>query len=213
MSEGARHLYIKEQIMRALIHHSEVTDLKPERHFGTVQADISFCLRHRQVAIEIQQSDVSWMNIVERTRRYHTLGIHVLWVLTSNSPLRKGLHASVPMWQRCLHALYFGVVYYWIREQLLLPIHLIRSVNPRRQSYDFQEGRWHSPFYEYQRTPWLLETVQITELLPTMRSAGFYVYYTLPAASLLNLPYEILQEAREEAERYLDFTRTHGFWL
>jgi len=211
MTEGRKHLSIKRQITQALEHHPAVTDLQQERNFGAVQADIAFYLYDVQVAIEIQRINVGWTNIVERTQRYHALGIHVLWVLVPDSRLCKGLSDSVPTWQRCLHALYFGVIYYWIREQLVLPIHLQRCVNPRRQYYDFQKGQWHSPLYAHYRMPWLLEPVQITELHPVIRPAGTYGDYALPEASLLNLPYETLREAREEAQKYLDVTRNHGF--
>jgi competence CoiA-like predicted nuclease len=210
MSEGERHLSVKRQIAQALKQHPEVTDLRQEQPFGPVQADIAFSLRTRRVAVEIQQSDASWTNIAKRTHHYHTLGIHVLWVLVSDSPLRKGVIATVPMWQRGLHALYFGVIYYWMREQLLLPIHLQRCVNPNQQYYKFQEGRWHSPLYEHLRMPWLLDPVQITQLHPIVRSAAVHRDYTLPKASLLNLSYEALQEVREKSKQYLDYTRNHG---
>lgn len=213
MSEGEKHLSAKRQIAHVLEKHPDVTDLQQEHHFGMVQADLTFFFRGIQVAIEIQRSNVSWTNIVERTHQYHILGIHVLWILISNSPLRKGLDASVPLWQRCLHALYFGVMYYWIGGQLVAPIHLERCVNPKQQYYDFQKGRWHSQLYEQIRTPWLLEPVQITDLHPITRSAGMYGEYALPEAFLLNLPYETLQEVREESKKYLDFTRNRGsFW-
>lgn len=210
MSESERHLYVKRHISQAVADHPDVTDVQQERHFGSVQADLTFSLRDIQVAIEVQRSDVSWTNIVERTSQYHTRGIYVLWVLVSDSPLCRGLQTTVPMWQRCLHALYFGVIYSWIREQLVLPIHLERCVNPRQQYYNFQEGRWHSRLYEHVRMPWLLEPVQITDLQPMTRSAGNYGDYTLPEASLLNLSYETLQEVREQSKQYLDYTRNHG---
>jgi hypothetical protein len=211
MSEGERHLYIKRQISQALARHPDVTDLQQEHYLGKVQADLTFSLHELQGAVEIQRSHVSWMNIVERTQQYHRLGIHVLWVLVDDAPEQKRLPISVPMWQRCLHALYFGVVYYWTTEQQVLPLHLERCVNPKQQYYDFQRGRWHSPLYEHLRMPWLLEPVSITELHPVTRPAGIYGGYTLPEASLLNLPYEVLQEAREKSKKYLDFTRNHSF--
>lgn len=210
MSEGARHFYIKEQIRQALARHPEVTNLQQEHDFGKVQADVTFSLRDVQGAVEIQRSHVSWRNIVERTQHYHRLGRHVLWVLVDDAPEKKKVPISVPTWQRCLHALYFGVLYYWVTEQVVLPLHLERCVNPKQHYYDVGRGRWHSPLHEYLRMPWLLEPVQITELHPVTRSAGTYGDYALPEASLLNLPFEVLQEVRERARGYLDFTRNHG---
>lgn len=202
MSEGIRHLFVKECIIQALARHPGVTDLMPERDFTTVKADISFRFKGRNIAIEIQRSDVSWMNITERTRRYHELGVYVLWVLCDDSSLLKGLDSSVPMWQRCLHALFFGVIYYWEADQTLRPIHLERCLNPRLRFYNFSQNVWKGPSYAYLRSPWSFEEVQITDLYPIIRSKGTYGEYVLPAAHLLNLPYETLEWMRKQARPF-----------
>jgi hypothetical protein len=131
----------------------------------------------------------------------------VLWVLHYNEPLLEGVRSPIPLWQCCLHALYFGVVYHWMKEQIVLPVHLERYQNLNRRYHSKQLGRSTSRFYEYLRTPWFLDAVPITDLLLVTRKAGDYGRYLLPAAHLLNLPYEILKQAREAKHSFLDKRR------
>jgi hypothetical protein len=207
MSEGKRHQYIKNQILQELIVHPKVTELMQERDFGTVRPDISFCLGGKRCAVEVQHSNLSWRQIVARTSCYYTLGIYVLWLLHDKKELLEGSRRTIPSWQRCLHALYFGVIFFWVGGQTARPMHLEHCENPNERYHDKQLGTTFSPTYKYKRIPWFFDDVLITDLRPMTRKAENYGKYTLPAARLLNLSYEQRKQAREAPHSFLDERR------
>jgi hypothetical protein len=181
---------VKEQIAQALQTTAGVSSVETEHHFGPVQADVSFCLRGKRGAVEVQLSDKPRAEIDFRTRRYHELGVHVIWVLREERTICEGGRLVVYDWEEYLHALYFGVVYHWAGGQLLQPLYLERRRNLNRRYFDKKRDRWASPYYEQIRTPWFLDTICITDLSPEVRLPGQFGQYTLPAAHLWCLPYE-----------------------
>jgi hypothetical protein len=208
MSEGKKHQYIKNQIAQALADDSRVTKLMLERDLDTVRPDISFYLDDKPCAIEIQYSKESWKQVVERTNRSFRLGIYILWVLCYDKPFVEGKPYRVPTWQLCLHAMYYGAVYLWIRGQTVLPTHLRHYENldawyRKKQS----DGTWISPLYKSKRIPWFLDDVLITDLQPMTREAGNYGKYTLPNAHILSVSYEKLEQAREATHSFFDDRR------
>tara|TARA_R110002110_G_scaffold97859_4_gene250929 strand:- start:607 stop:960 length:354 start_codon:yes stop_codon:yes gene_type:complete len=74
------------------------------------------------VAIEVQKSKLSVDEITRRTKKYHDLGIYVLWLALHNSNLSDDKY-SPSAWERWCHATYFGRVYYWLTDLTVLPIH------------------------------------------------------------------------------------------
>ena len=172
MSEGRTHRRLKEQIAQALQATAGVTDVEIEHHFGPVQADMSFSLGNRRGAVEVQLSDKPRAEIDFRTRCYHELGVHVIWVLHDERTLCEGGRLVVYDWEEYLHALYFGVVYHWAGGQLLQPLYLERRRNLNRRYFDKKRDRWDSPYYEQIRTPWFLDKIRITDLSPKVRAPG-----------------------------------------
>jgi hypothetical protein len=212
MSEGMIHRRVKEQIAQALQAAPGVTNVVLEQYYGSVRADMSFQLRGKRGAIELQLSDKPLALIDERTRRYHELGIHVLWVLhNAQETLCAGSRLVSSDWEEYLHALYFGVVYYWAGGQELQPVYLQRRQNLYRRYFDSEQGQWDSPLYKQIRTCWLLDQTRITDLLPVIRQAKQVGHYTLPAAHLWCLPRNTLKDAHEKQITYMDEWRWRVF--
>lgn len=111
--ESADHRHCKTEIYRALVSAPGVTDVALERPFGAVRPDISAVINGVPVAIEIQISSISVLRIVTRTKEYSQKGIHVLWLLQW-TPELNGRRYAPQLWERWVHACYFGRAYYWI---------------------------------------------------------------------------------------------------
>jgi competence protein CoiA len=66
-----------------------------------------------QVAIELQLSNLSVEAITYRTKEYERKGIYVLW-LPHWTPALDAKQYSPPLWEKWIHAAYFGRAYYWV---------------------------------------------------------------------------------------------------
>jgi competence protein CoiA len=108
------HRRCKLEIYEALLGQAGVTDVCLERSLGTVRPDVSARIKGVPVAIEVQISNLSQETIIRRTKEYESKGIYVLW-LPQWSPYLDGTRYSPRLWERWVHAAYFGRVYYWMR--------------------------------------------------------------------------------------------------
>jgi competence protein CoiA len=86
-----------------------------ELPLGTVRPDVSAEINGTPVAIEVQISSLSIETIMRRTIDYHQKGIYVLWLLPWTPELDKERYAPA-VWEKWIHACYFGRVYYWLRD-------------------------------------------------------------------------------------------------
>ena len=111
--ESESHRRCKKEIFEALCRESSVRDAALERAFGTNRADIFACINGVPVAIEVQISHLSLETIQRRTITYARQGIHVLWLLPWN-PKIEAKRYSPTLWEKWIHAAYFGRVYYWL---------------------------------------------------------------------------------------------------
>jgi competence protein CoiA len=100
------------EIYEALLRERNVQNVVLERPLGEVKPDISAYINGVPVAIEVQISNLSLDSITERTIWYARKGIYVLWLLQW-SPRLDGKRYSPKLWERWIHAAYFGRVYYW----------------------------------------------------------------------------------------------------
>jgi competence protein CoiA len=80
------------------------------------------------VAIEVQASSLDLERIAHRTKEYAAKGIFVLWLVpwrgSSLEKFYEGDDRFAPsVWEKWLHALYFGRVYYWREGAEVLPVH------------------------------------------------------------------------------------------
>jgi competence protein CoiA len=122
--EGERHRQLKEEICATLTSSSQVSNLQQERReLKLVYPDISFRFHGKGwVAVEAQVTPISIGTIQRRVQTYTDQGIALLWVLPSNEALVDGDRYRPTRWERYLHALYRGKLFYWSPEQRLQPV-------------------------------------------------------------------------------------------
>jgi competence protein CoiA len=111
--ESEAHRRCKLEIYEALLREPGVTDVAMERSLQTARPDISARINGVPVAIEVQISALSIETIIRRTEEYARKGIYVLW-LPQWTPYLDGVRNSPRLWEKWIHAAYFGRVYYWI---------------------------------------------------------------------------------------------------
>ena len=120
--ESDAHRKCKEEIYNQLLLSSNTTDAEVEKNFGTVISDVYAVISNVPVAIEIQKSNLTVNKIIERTKKYEQLGIHVLWLALPNSQIKSDKYTP-KAWEKWCHAVYFGRVYYWIENLTVVPMH------------------------------------------------------------------------------------------
>lgn len=111
--ESDAHRRCKMEIYQALLGEPGVTNVALERPLKTNRPDISACINGVPVAIEVQLSVLPLEAIIRRTEEYGRKGIYVLW-LPQWTPYLDGVRYSPRLWEKWIHAAYFGSVYYWI---------------------------------------------------------------------------------------------------
>jgi competence protein CoiA len=188
--ETEQHRQVKLAIYRALAKHPEVSKLQVERSLGDVRPDISFYLGKTPIAIEVQVSTLSLDTIDKRTRSYMEKGISLLWTSPFGSTLWHGEQYSPKQWEKYLHSLYFGKVYYWIEGEKLLPVHFADYLIHVEAStwYDSYGTEQYGGGYEYTskryRTAYFRPQTYITALTTVNRKAWSSSKMTIPAAKL-----------------------------
>lgn len=81
--ESILHIKMKQQIydhLEATIK-GKVVSIELEKPLGIIRPDVYIEGKKHRIGIEVQASVLTPAQILERTRRYHKLGIHVLWVV------------------------------------------------------------------------------------------------------------------------------------
>lgn len=86
--------------------------VKMEQPLGICRPDILFQTKTATVAVEVQFSRLSLEEITRRTRQYHERNIHVIWLPPYHEKLAEKEYRP-RLWERWLHAMQFGRVYYW----------------------------------------------------------------------------------------------------
>jgi competence protein CoiA len=115
-NESDAHRQCKFEIYQALLRHPNVAEAAMERPLGTNRPDVSAYINGVPVAIEVQISFLSQETIMRRTIEYARKGIYVLWLLLWTPDLDSPRY-NPAIWEKWIHAAYFGRVYYW-REGL-----------------------------------------------------------------------------------------------
>ena len=159
--ESQEHQLAKLEIYEALRRIPEVTDVRLERYLQEVRPDVSFVVHGQLVAIEIQFSHLSCDLITRRTKAYARKDIAVLWTPSFPMELFKGRYAPKD-WERYLHTLYYGRVYYWLEGVELVPVKFEEYMLPP----NWYSGERRSKRYV---SPRMLPTVSIPQLAPIWR--------------------------------------------
>ena len=171
--ESDEHRLAKLEIYQALLQASGVTDVRLERYLQDVRPDVSFVKNGQLVAVEIQVSQLSRDDIAWRTKAYARKDIAVLWTPLLLEGVCKEPYAPNP-WERYLHTMYYGKVYYFVEDLQLQPVTF--------EGYLVQARSWYAPEQRSKRfvTTLLRSPVLITDLVPRWRSA----WRDLPRAKL-----------------------------
>lgn len=111
--ESDLHRRCKMEIFQVLRTMPGVTDVALERPAGENRPDVSASIHGVPVAIEVQISSLSVETIMRRTIDYYRSGIYVLWLLQWTPALDQPRYAP-KIWEKWIHAAYYGRVYYWL---------------------------------------------------------------------------------------------------
>jgi len=109
--ETIEHLNMKLFLINSLKLNKEQVEV----NLGYSKPDLF--IKEKNLAIEVQHSPISEQKFIERTSNYSKNGIYVLWIF--DSCLYKKRVAS---FLRKAHELYFGRVYFFIKNKIV-PIH------------------------------------------------------------------------------------------
>ena len=131
--EGHLHQRLKDEICSVLSTYSEICDLKQGEDCKYVFPDISFRWRGKQrIALEIHVHLLSIRTIQRRIEHYTQQGFALLWIRPWNEALMTGGRYRLTRWERYLHELYRGKLFYWGPQGMLQPI----SSRPLSQAVD-----------------------------------------------------------------------------
>lgn len=147
------------------------------KDYSKVQPDISGRIENRKgVVIEVQASTLSIDVIRHRTIEYTKRGAYILWIV----PLVKELGPRLfrpRLFERFLHHLYFGRVYYWVEGSgtMIRPVHLQTAGRDIPVSSWIENGSERSEggyYREYKsiKKPCYGEEVDIRDFLTGYRS-------------------------------------------
>jgi len=118
--ESEIHHLIKQSIYEYLIVKSNCKNVQLERYLGEVRPDVYAEIDETPVAIEIQKSNIDILTIQKRMRYYLVKGIYVIWIIPKEAPESSYNHGnfvcSPKQWEKYLHALNYGKLFYWQNE-------------------------------------------------------------------------------------------------
>jgi competence protein CoiA len=121
-NESDEHRRCKMEIFEALQKTPGVRDVALERSLGENRPDVSARIKGVPVAIEVQISSLSLDTIMRRTIDYFRKGIAVLWLLQW-TPALDSPRYTPKLWEKWIHAAYFGRVYYWTEGLTVISYH------------------------------------------------------------------------------------------
>ena len=112
--ESEEHRQCKTEIYEHLAR-ADYLECALEKSMGAVRPDIFFKSKRtgKQYAVEVQLSTLPLERIIARTQEYNRLGVHVLWLPQYSKKLEANRY-SPHIWERWLHTVYYGRIYYWI---------------------------------------------------------------------------------------------------
>ena len=165
----------KMEIFMALQKEPHVRTVALERPLGTNRPDVSAEINGVPVAIEVQISSLSLETITQRTIEYARKGIYVLWLLQWTPGLDTRRYTP-RLWEKWIHAAYFGRVYYWTQGLNVVSYHFdphFKSV-PKKSWYSPKGKKitagGHSHRSKRHRTPIRGETLNLaTDFVPKQR--------------------------------------------
>jgi competence protein CoiA len=137
-NESEAHRRCKMEIYEALLRQPGVSKAALERPLDNVTPDVSAYINGVPVAIEVQISSLTPETIQRRTIEYARDGIYVLWLLQW-TPKLDAKRYTPRLWEKWVHAAYFGRVYYWIEGLTVVSYHF----DPNHKTVP--KATWYSP--------------------------------------------------------------------
>jgi competence protein CoiA len=195
-NESEEHRRCKMEIYAALQKMPRVSKVALERPLGTNRPDVSAHINGAPVAIEVQISSLPLETFTRRTIEYTLKGIYVLWLLQW-TPELDARRYTPRLWEKWIHAAYFGRVYYWIEGLTVVSYHFdphFRSV-PKKTWYsadgDKITGGGYSRRLKWHRTAVRGSTLNlVTDFVPRNRDWWEGNGLTVPFAKLFMEKYE-----------------------
>lgn len=117
--ESQIHYRCKKEIYQAFSSHHGCSAFEIEKPLNGVRPDVFAVIASVKVAIEVQKSTISIDDIERKSLRYRSLGIYPLWIIPNGSPGliwhqgQKERVYRIKEWEKYLHAMYYGRLYYW----------------------------------------------------------------------------------------------------
>lgn len=122
IGESQLHLSIKRKLFLYLKELPNIKNCEIERYLKTVRPDLSMRINGIPVAIEIQCTHVDIKTIIHRMDEYYKKKIYVVWVFPFEcNPWRD--EKNIKDYEKFIHMLQFGKVYFYIKEDMVLPMH------------------------------------------------------------------------------------------
>lgn len=199
VGESQQHMLVKKNIYEALLKEPNCTKCELERTtLNGVRPDISLKINNSYVAIEIQHSTIDIETIIQRFQRYSKLNIYLIWILTDNKPkiVSRDLKdenfteniCRPKDWEKYLHAMYFGRLYYWQYDAFVKPFHL------NSYQYKIDSGNWieeNEELMELEGTNWYEDNIDLANYGGTIRYSKSKKEFLVPKKQskeiLLNL--------------------------
>lgn len=207
--ESLEHMRAKLAIYGGLMSSSRVTKLdveKPIEKDGLkARPDVRCVIDNKYaVGIEFQRSPLDPREIERRTSVYHTLNVHVLWVIPWPKKLVGGGRYQPRETERYLHTLYYGRVFFWQDGIGLIPVQFESYIIEREsREWYIEGGRGEmdsSEGYAYRSRKWVTPVVgrsmSILDLGPVLRKEYRSGPRSLPAARLWTVPFDARSRAR-----------------
>lgn len=140
---------------------------RPKDNIQKLQPDISGRINKQGLAIEVQLSTLSIGEILKRTLTYKRRNIAILWIVPLLKPI--GQEQFRPrLFERYLHSMYFGRVYYWwadLKHQVI-PVHYANAKRaiPYAEWYEDGELKQVGGYDKFYKTIKLAECERLLDI-------------------------------------------------
>jgi competence protein CoiA len=188
--ESDEHRRCKTVICKWLQQFPGAENWELERNLGAVRPDVSGRIGGQRLAIEVQASSLGLDRIAARTRAYAAMDIPVLWLCLCSNERLHAERFTPSIWEKWLHTLYFGRVYYWGGCLSVQPVHFgpYTLVVEERQWYDEYGEEQFAGGYERTSKRWrdaiLGPSVTIPSMGPRSRQAWSGGGLSVPACKV-----------------------------
>ena len=183
--ESQEHMKAKMGIYGELSKHDNVKYCAVEYPFKElgVRPDVIFSTKNGiDVVIEIQKSTIDIDTIQRRMDRYKSKNINVIWILLPTDKTT----INAKGWQKYLHGMCYGKVYYWSEGAMVNPCHYMTEkvwvegydkVDNEKMWEDYQsdyEGMSWSDYKDNKKDEYIEEVGGYFKLLKNRKTLNFY---------------------------------------